>query len=115
MGKCCEDKKDFDVYQVLAVESTEPDRDIVVLWKYRLKCLKGFLCALTQIIGMIVILYQLISEGVNNKKWCWNYNADIWYMNILAFLMSTYLAYTTVRELGSTKGLYQYILLKIDN
>merc|ERR1719242_1712581 len=64
IASCCYWKHDFDVYQVLAFESTDPRRNIVVLWKYRLKCLKGFLCALTQVFGMAVVLYQLTLEGV---------------------------------------------------
>ena len=47
--ECCQFRQDFDVYQVLAFESTDPDRDIVDLWNYRFKCLKGFLCSLTQV------------------------------------------------------------------
>ena len=48
--ECCEFQHDFDVYQVLAFESTDPNRDIIDLWLYRMKCLKGFLCALTQVV-----------------------------------------------------------------
>eukprot|EP01084_Bolivina_argentea_P266456 451949_1 len=110
--KCCFFTHDFDVYQVLSFESTKSNRDIITLWHYRFKCVKGILCALTQLFGMAIVLYQLISEGVSDKDWCWNFDSDTAYMNVLAFLLSTYLAYTTIRELGSMKGLYKYILLK---
>eukprot|EP01084_Bolivina_argentea_P310866 537993_1 len=112
LRNCCHFNDEFDVYQILAFESTLVERDIITLWKYRLKCLKGFLCAVTQIFGMIVVLSQLIKQGSSNKSMCNDFNSDNWEMNVLSFFLSTYLSYTTIKQLSTKKGLYQYIPLK---
>eukprot|EP01083_Nonionella_stella_P073329 198199_1 len=109
---CCHFGEEFDVYQVLAFESTLVERDIVTLWQYRLKCLKGFLCSITQVFGIIVVLYQLLSDGMDNKGICNEFDTNTAHMNILAFCLSTYLSYTTVKQLSAKKGLYQYIPLR---
>ena len=59
---------------------------------------------------MGVVLYQLTKDGMAEKDFCGNDSPD--YMRILSFLLSTYLSYTTIRELSDTKGMYAYILLK---
>ena len=59
---------------------------------------------------MGVVLYQLARDGMAEKELCWN-DSPL-YMRILSFFLSTYLSYTTIRELSDTKGFYAYILLK---
>lgn len=61
--------KGFDLYQIVAF-----DADTKVTWtdwiKYVFHSLKAVLCALTQIFGMIIIMFDFIQSGLDTKDWC---------------------------------------------
>ena len=116
-NKCCIDHKNFDIYQILAFESTFYNVTCIrELWDYRWKAFKAVICSMTQITAIGIILYQLIDEALEGEKYvCGNIFAygvhHDWYMNILAFFLSLNFSFTVLSKLKGTKGLNQYTLL----
>eukprot|EP01083_Nonionella_stella_P216518 778178_1 len=61
---CAIHKHDLDIFQVLSFESTQYDPlTIEEAWRYRTKSFKAVICSLTQIVAIIIILYQLVIDA----------------------------------------------------
>ena len=67
--RCCVAENGFDLYQIIAF-----DADTKETWqdwiKYFFYVLKAVLCALTQIFGIIIIMFDFIESGLVGKGWC---------------------------------------------
>ena len=67
--RCCVAENGFDLYQIIAF-----DADTKETWqdwiKYIFHVLKAVLCALTQIFGIIIIMFDFIERGLDSKDWC---------------------------------------------
>jgi len=61
--KCCREKDGFDLYQLMAFESSTK-HGIKDNMHYYYGILKALLCALTQSLGMIIIMVDYVHEGL---------------------------------------------------
>eukprot|EP01084_Bolivina_argentea_P278044 474873_1 len=116
--RCCEDREDLDIFQVMAFDSSTK----TTCWQYItwvFNVIKCIFCACTQIIGIVILVYEVIIIGLENKDWCnTNVDEDLWYnlaetegdtirLKVLGFFFSSFLAYFSLGALSNIdKGMY---------
>ena len=112
---CCDSHRNFDIYQVLAFESTLYNPlSIRQVWDYRIKSLKAIICSLMQITAISIVMYESRDKiKFGEKEACHDIGSihEHWYMNALAFFVSANFSFTVTTKLNLTKGFYQYLLL----
>merc|ERR1712012_432509 len=115
--QCCEDGAGFDYYQIMAFYSNTKD-NLTDSVKYILCVIKALICALTQLLGMVIIMVDFVVIGLEGRGDAMCNVADfgdaVWYqvlydfqLKILAFLFSTFLAFICFDRLtGVEQGMY---------
>merc|ERR1719229_501930 len=84
--------------------------------KYCFNIIKCALCALTQIFGILIIIFEVVKLGLEEKGWCnipsFTDGSIFWLVvnsnkKILAFLFGSFLAYFSIDSLTTVdKGMY---------
>jgi len=112
---CCVAEDGFDIYQLMAFKSDTKEN-----WKehviYALEVLKSVVCALTQCVGIFLVMHDFVEQGLTNKMMCNPpiYDEGAWMaiyhsqLKLLAFLFSSFLAFFSIDQLKSVeRGMYQ--------
>eukprot|EP01084_Bolivina_argentea_P025820 48011_1 len=102
--KCADDAEDIDIYQYLAFK-WETWRDTKNEKWYDICRLthEVLMCILAQIIGVVVILKQVIEDGVEVKDSC---NESAIQVKLLAFALSSVAGYVAMEVFVHEKGMY---------
>merc|ERR1719334_1557987 len=119
--ECCENGDGFDYYQLMAFHSNTKNnaKDRI---KYLMCVIKACVCAVTQMLGMVIIMVDFGIEGLEDRgdTFC-NYPSfehfqgmnwlEIFYkfqLKILAFLFATFLSFFCFDRLtGVEQGMYR--------
>jgi len=116
--ECCDNGDGLDYYQLMAFHSNTKDnfKDRI---KYLIYIIKASITAITQILGMIIIMIDFVVIGLDSRKgdMCREpvYAGMEWHevlyesqLKILAFLFSTFLAFFCFDRLtGVEQGMYR--------
>merc|ERR1719411_799518 len=64
--QCCDDGDGFDYYQIMAFYSNTKD-NLTDSVKYVLCVIKALICALTQLLGMVIIMVDFVVIGLEER------------------------------------------------
>merc|ERR1719474_1937610 len=115
--RCCDNGDDFDFYQLMAFHSNTQCNAKDRL-KYWMLVIKACICAVTQVLGMLIIMIDFVLNGLEERDEVCNppvfegmqsYEVlyDVFGLKILALLFSTFLAFFCFDRLTDVEqGMY---------